>query len=346
MAKRISLVVFVASLVFGVFIAKRSGSLGWFSRSDNEVRREFEPSSGEQDLHPLSIEYLKEIKTPGSDLTIGEDLGPGRGYNQYIASYVSEGNKVFGLLTVPIGEPPEGGWPAIIFNHGYIPPSQYKTTERYVAYVDFFARRGYVVFKSDYRGHGNSEGVAMGGYGSNSYTIDVLNGLESVKKLSYVNPQRIGMWGHSMGGYITLRAMVSGRNIKAGVIWAGVVGSYEDLLNNWRRRTSVTPSVMPQARRWRQELVEKYGTPETNPQFWNSISANSFLSDLSGPIQLHHGTLDTSVPFEFSEKLADQIMNEDKAVEIYAYDGDDHNLSRSFSLAMERSVNFFDKYLK
>ena len=51
----------------------------------------------------------------------------------------------------------------VIFNHGYIPPAQHRTTERYVAYVDAFARNGYIVFRSDYRGHGNSEGEAAEG---------------------------------------------------------------------------------------------------------------------------------------------------------------------------------------
>ncbi len=131
--------------------------------------------------------------------------------------------KQYALLTVPQGEPPATGWPAIIFNHGYIPPEVYRTTERYVAYVDGFARNGYVVFRADYRGHGFSEGEARGAYGNPDYTIDVLNGLASVKRLDYVDPDRIGMWGHSMGGYITLRAMVTSPDIKAGVIWAGVV---------------------------------------------------------------------------------------------------------------------------
>jgi len=300
------------------------------------------------EIHPLAIKYLRNYKTPGTDLVIEETLAPGSNYKRHIASYLSDGNKIYGLLTVPNGEVPSGGWPIVIFNHGYIQPSVYKTTEKYVAYLDAFARNGYVVFKSDYRGHGESQGAASGGYGSNDYTIDVLNALESVKKLSFVNPEKIGMWGHSMGGYITLRAMVVRSDIKAGVIWAGVVGSYDDLLNNWRRRMTPVPTIstMPQARRWRQELVEKYGTPEENPTFWNSISANSYLADISGPIQLHHGTADASVPLEFSEKLSDELANAGKFVELYTYPGDDHNISKSFSTAIERSVSFFDKYLK
>ena len=51
----------------------------------------------------------------------------------------------------------------IVFNHGYIPPAEYRTTERYVAYVDGFARNGYIVFRPDYRGHDQSEGECVAG---------------------------------------------------------------------------------------------------------------------------------------------------------------------------------------
>lgn len=297
------------------------------------------------DLHPLSIDLLRKGQYPGSEIVIEQSLDSGSNYSRYIASYKSEGLKIYALLTIPNGTPPEGGWPAVIFNHGYIPPKEYRTTEKYVAYVDGFARNEFVVFRPDYRGHGNSEGEAAGAYGSSAYTIDVLNALASVKKLKSINPDRIGMWGHSLGGYITLRNIVISKDIKAGVIWAGVVGSYEDLLNNWRRRNFSPPPLPSGARRWRQELVEKYGEPETNPDFWNSISANSYLSDISGPLQLHHGTADESVPILFSQNLEKQMHQAGKEVELFEYVGNDHNLSLSFSSAIQRSIDFFKKHL-
>lgn len=298
------------------------------------------------EIHNLTIEYLRKGEYPGSEIVIEQELEPGSNYKRYIASYKSEGLKIFGLLTVPAIEKPDGGFPVIVFNHGFIPPIQYRTTERYVAYVDAFAKNGYIVFRSDYRGHGNSEGQVTGAYGSPAYTIDVLNAVATIQKFQDANPEKIGMWGHSLGGYITLRNMVVRDDIKAGVIWAGVIASYDDLLNNWRRTSAPPPSLPPGARRWRQELTEKYGDPSQNPQFWNSISANSFLGDLSGPIQLHHGTADSSVPFWFSQKLAEQTRAAGKEVELFTYEGDDHNLANNFSLAIKRSVEFFDKYLK
>lgn len=296
--------------------------------------------------NPLSIETLRQGNYTGSDIVIEQTLSPGNNYTRYIASYKSEGLKIYALLTIPNGDKPKSGWPVVIFNHGFIPPSEYRTTERYIAYTDAFSRQGYIVFRPDYRGHGNSEGAPSGAYGSNGYTIDVLNAVASIKRYKDADPQNIGMWGHSLGGFITLRSMVVNKDIKAGVIWAGVVASYPDLLNNWRRGNSTPPPSPTATRRWRQSLIDQYGTPDENPAFWNSISANSYLKDISGPIQLHHGTSDSSVPVLFSEKLDSQLNEAGQISELYKYLGDDHNLSANLFTALQRSVEFFDKYLK
>lgn len=140
--------------------------------------------------------------------------------------------------------------------------------------------------------------------------------------------------------------MVTTQDIKAGVIWAGVVASYPDLLRNWRRPIPTT--VPPGARRWRDRLISQYGSPEQNPSFWAFISPSAFLADLSGPLQLHHGTADESVPHQFSANLYRQAKEEQipMPVEYYEYPEDNHNLSKNFSLAMRRSIAFFDKYVK
>lgn len=296
--------------------------------------------------HPLSLAAMRSREYPGSDILVEQVLEPGANYFRYIGSYTSDGYKIFGLLTVPYGDPPEGGWPAIIFNHGYIPPDEYRTTERYVAYVNALASNGYVVFKPDYRGHGDSEGTATGGYSSPAYTVDVINAMASVMKYPGVNPEKIGMWGHSMGGHLTLRSMVTVKDIKVGVIWAGVVASYQDMATNWRRSNPLPTNPPGRLSRLGEELTNTYGSWDQNPDFWASISPIDNVSEISGPLQLHHGTEDTSVPIEFSEKLYQAMLDAGKEVEYYSYPGNDHNISQAFSAAMQRSVEFFDRYLK
>ncbi len=301
------------------------------------------PAAVHPKSHPLQIDGMRAREYPGSDIVIEKVLDPGENYNRYYASYLSDGLKIYALMTIPNGNMPSTGWPVVIFNHGYIPPDVYRTTERYIAYVDEIARSGYIVFRSDYRGHDRSEGVAGGVYSQDNYTVDVLNAVASVKRLPEADPDRIGMWGHSMGGFVTLRAMVISPDIKVGVIWAGVVAPYPDLFTRWNpggQFAAPAPGSFVYA------LEGQYGSVETNPDFWNSISANAYLHDLNGPIQLHHGTADEEVPLAFSEMLNAEMREAGQTVEFYTYEGDNHNLSNSFTMAMGRTVEFFDRYLK
>lgn len=293
--------------------------------------------------HPLQIEAMRAQQYPGSDIVIESVLDPGENYSRYYVSYLSEGLKIYALMTVPGGQKPLSGWPVIVFNHGYIPPEVYRTTERYIAYVDQIARNGYIVFRSDYRGHDRSEGEAGGVYSRPNYTVDVLNAVASIKRYPEADPNRIGMWGHSMGGYITLRSMVITRDIKAGVIWAGVVAPFPDLFTRWNPGAMYTA---PSPGSFVYSLEQEFGSVETNPAFWNSISANAYLRDLSGPIQIHHGTADTDVPWEFSQMLYDGMLAANQVAEFYTYEGDNHNISNDFTQAMDRTIEFFDRHLK
>lgn len=306
------------------------------------------PATSNLPISPLSITHMRSQVYPGSSIEIVETLPSGSNYNRYLTSYQSDGLKIYALLTVPQGQKPKTGWPVIIFNHGYIPPAEYRTTERYVAYTDAFSRNGYIVFRPDYRGHGSSEGNPEGAYYSPAYTIDVLNALASLKHYKDADPKRMGMWGHSMGGSITLRSMVTSKDIKAGVIWAGVVAEYKDLATNWRRPQPFVPSQREQATRrpGRQSLIDTFGDFDKNPDFWASIAPITYVKDVSGPIQIHHGTEDLEVPVLFSERLNDAMHEAGKTVELYTYLGDDHNISQNLGLALDRSVTFFDKYVK
>ena len=68
--------------------------------------------------------------------------------------------------------------------------------------------------------------------------------------------------------------------------------------------------------------------------------------EIPGPLQLHHGTGDRDVPPAASEQLYAEMQAAGKLVELYTYTGDNHNLAGYFTLAMNRTIAFFDTYLK
>jgi len=310
------------------------------------------------DADALQIEVMRQQAYPGSPITFEQTLEAGINYSRYLVSYRSEGLKIYALMTVPDGPKPAAGWPVIVFNHGYIPPAQYRTTERYVAYVDMLARNGYIVFKPDYRGFGSSEGddTVGGGYGAPDYTVDVLNAVASLKAYADADPDRIGMWGHSMGGQLVLRSMVVTQDIKAGVIWGGVVAPYPDIIERWyfgpaefagNFMDASSQNWIQDFGSWVEDFSSKHGAPEQNPAYWATISPNTYLADLSGTIELHHSTTDEMVPVTWSETLAQELEEVDsQPYELYTYQGDNHNISANFDIAMQRTVAFFDRYVK
>lgn len=361
---KIILILLGVSFIFGVFhfrstLQKNAQNILNFDVKNSEINSIIEEPEGiiinpigKNSPHPLSIEALRNEKFEGSAITILSKNAKKPNYTEYIANYNSEGLKINGLLTIP-DDFKGKKLPSIVFVHGYIAPEVYKTTEKYVAYVDYYAKRGYIVFKIDLRGHADSEGEAEGAYGSNGYTRDVLNAVASFRnyplahedEIDIINHEKIGVWGHSMGGYLALRSAVVDKKLSAVVVWAGVVGTHEDMIYNWRSRPPF-PTPLDARRRWRQILLDEYGTPRENPKFWQSLSANFFITDLQTPIQIHHGDSDETVPVSFSQNLHERLILAGNTSEYFEYAGDDHNLSRNFGVASGRSADFFDKYMK
>jgi len=289
--------------------------------------------------NPLAIQSLRAREYPASDLIIEQALDPGENYQRYIAFYTSDGFKIYGLLTIPDEAQPEGGFPAILFLHGYIHPDTYITTRDYVASQDGLARSGFVTFKPDMRGHGRSEGVATGAHFSETYIVDSLNAFSAMATDPRVNPDRIGVWGHSNGGLIGLRMAVVSDEIKASVFWGGVVGSYEDMLETYFDRIDFLQRLAP-------PVIAQHGLPSENPAYWDLVDPFQYLDAIAGPVQLHHGTSDDSVPVELSASLSSALSDAGVTVDYFEYPGAGHNFfGDAFSQAMQRTVAFFKENL-
>lgn len=264
-------------------------------------------------------------------------------YTSFLTSYQSDGLNINGLLTQPKGEMPQGGWPAIIFIHGYIPPAQYRTTQNYGAYVDYLAKNGFVVFKIDLRGHDKSEGEAGGSYFSSDYIIDVLNARSALQQSGFVKPDGIGLWGHSMAGNVVLRALTARPDIPAVVIWAGAVFTYEDRLEYGINDGSYRPPPADSERqRKRQLLRDIHGEFDAKSPFWQQVSPVNYLSDIQGAIQLHHAVDDNVVNIGYSRNLNHILDTTSVPHELNEYPSGGHNISgATFTQAMQKTVDFF-----
>jgi dipeptidyl aminopeptidase/acylaminoacyl peptidase len=294
----------------------------------------------------MTVPYLRQ-RSYESNLAQLQKISEAPNYTTYLTSYNSDGLKINALLTQPTGEKPPGGWPAIVFVHGYIPPTQYRTTEKYVEYVNYLARNGFVVLKIDLRGHGSSEGEPGGGYYSSDYVIDTLNARTALKNADFVNRDRVGLWGHSMAGNVILRSSVAAQNIPAVVIWAGAGYTYTDLRTYRISDTSYRPQPSDsEQQRKRRELFNVHGDFSQDSEFWKQVVPTNYLSDTAGAIQLNHAVDDTVVNVEYSRNLNKILNTTPLPHELHEYPSGEHNISGpSFLLAMQNTVAFYKKHL-
>ena len=298
-------------------------------------------------FHELTIPALRErsYKSSLGKLALYADSGS---YTSYLTSYDSDGLRINALLTEPKGEQPREGWPAIVFVHGYIAPTQYQTTERYVPYVDYLSRNGFVVFKIDLRGHGDSEGEPGGGYFGSDYVVDTLNAYAALQSADFVNSKAVGMWGHSMAGNILLRSLAVKPDIPATVIWAGAVYSYVDREKYGINDNSYRPPTLSaNTQNRRQQLMQQYGSPSATSPFWRQVIPTNYLNDFKGAIQIDHAVDDTVVNIGYSRDLMKLLDKTKIPHELNEYQSGGHNIEGiSFTQAMEKTVEFFKKYLK
>lgn len=304
------------------------------------------PSPSPFPFQDMTIPFLRSREYQSS-LSELQKVSESSTYTSYLTSYHSDNLKINALLTQPKGEPPATGWPAVIFVHGYIPPTLYRTQEKYTAYVDYLAKNGFVVFKIDLRGHGNSQGEPGGAYYSSDYIIDTLNAYAALEQTPFIDKTKIGLWGHSMAGNVLLRSLAAKPTIPAAVIWAGAVYTYEDMRafgiddNSYR-----PPSNDTNRQRRRQELFNAHGQFSRDSEFWKQVVATNYLHDIKGAIQLHHAVDDSVVNVGYSRGLNQLLDQTSIPHQLYEYSSGGHNITdASFSKAMERTVDFFKTHL-
>ncbi len=297
-------------------------------------------STQTQSFHAVSLPALMQKEFDGRDLTLGKILSANESYTRYYITYKSGELTISGIMNVPTGTPPLGGFPVLILNHGHIDVSIYTNGRGLKREQDYLARQGFVVIHPDYRNHAESDkdpqaetSLRLG------YAEDVINGIYAVKNssLGFLNKEKIGMLGHSMGGGVAINTMVVKPDlVKAFVLYAPVSSNYEQ---NFERWTTRRPELAT-------KVVELYGSPTTSPEFWKNVSAKNFLQNAVSPVLIFHGTRDDSVPYEWSTDLTSTLQTLNKEVSLITFEGEAHEFGPKWTSFMQQSSAFFNSHLK
>jgi dipeptidyl aminopeptidase/acylaminoacyl peptidase len=296
------------------------------------------PPTGEVAPHPVSLPALMEQDFNGGALRIRSVRARSSAYTSYTVGYRSGDLMISGLLNIPAGD---GPFPALVLAHGYIDPEVYSTGRGFEISQDYLARRGYVVLHTDYRNHASSDDDPRNDVRLRlGYTEDVINAVLALRRsgLPSVDPERIGILGRSMGGGVALNvAVVAPEIADAIVIFAPVSSDAVDNFNRWIRR--------PDRRALALRIIERYGSPREEPEFWRDLSARAFFDRVAVPIQIHHGTADERVPVGWSRETHGALRDAGKRAGLFLYPGERHAFGPAYGRAMARTVAFFERHL-
>lgn len=298
-------------------------------------------------VNPVSLQYIQQEKFDGRELKIVKTLDDNDKYTRYYITYMSGKLKISGIMNVPKGK---GPFPVIITAHGFVQPRYYTTGRGLKREQDYLARRGYVVLHPDYRNHDGSDKDTDNNLRLNlGYTEDVINAVYAIKSSNFrfIDKNNIGLLGHSLGGGVALNMMVTKPGlIKAYVLFAPISIDYRDNFERWIGRLDIGTMQKFGTPGMREKIMEKYGSPESNPGFWDNISPKTFIQNISDPVMAHQGTADQDLPYEWIYKLQDAFKKSDKDLTVYLYKGEKHEFSNAWPLVMQRSTAFFDAHLK
>ncbi len=305
------------------------------------------PALAAVDPATVSLDHLAQKSYDGRDLTLGKVLATNGAYTRYYITYKSGELTISGIMNVPKGA---GPFPVIITNHGYINTKVYTNGRGLKREQDYLARNGFAVLHPDYRNHnGSSRDPDNDLRLYTGYTEDVINAVQAVRNsdIKFLDKNKIGMLGHSLGGGIALSIMaVKPGLIKAYVLFAPTSLDYRDNFYRW-----IAPPGRQVAQKFgppatRHKIIDAYGTPDSKPDFWNGLSVSKHLQNITEPVMVHQGTADDSVPQAWSEKLEKTFRSAGQEITLYIYPGEKHEFSNAWPRVMKRSVEFFKSKLE
>ncbi len=246
-----------------------------------------------------------------------------------------DGTLISALVTMPANLKRDGSNPAIVIPHGG-PTGQ--STDSFNTAAAALASRGYVIIQPNFRGstgYGKEFQAAnyddMGG----GDLKDVIEAKRFLVASGYVDPKRVGIYGGSYGGFMTLMAIGKAPDeFAAGVQLFGII--------NWRTMYRDMDEVL------KAYLRSLMGTPEDNPTGYDRASPLTYIANAKAPLLSLQGENDIRVPRGQAQEVADILKAKGNIVETVFYPAEGHGFRKRENQldSLRRTVEWFDTYLK
>jgi dipeptidyl aminopeptidase/acylaminoacyl peptidase len=245
-----------------------------------------------------------------------------------------DGKIITALLWVPFNLKRDGSSPAIVLPHGG-PTGQmvdYWNTD-----VAALVSRGYICIAPNPRG---STGYGLDFQKANFQDLgggdlkDEIAGVDFLKATGFVDPKKVGIYGGSYGGFMTLMAI--GRTPD---VWAAAVDEYGII--SW---SSMLKSSDPSLNEYLKALL---GNPDENRKVYDEDSPITYIRSAKAPLLVMQGDNDPRVPKEEAQQVVDILKKEGHVVDVHYYPDEGHGFVKRENQidSIRRTIAWFDQYL-
>ena len=221
--------------------------------------------------------------------------------------------------------------PAIIMIRGFADSEGYFIGSGSWKAADELARNGFVTVSLDFLGFGLSDGESKDILEARfEKPVGVLDLIESVKKLDFVDPDKIGIWAHSNGGQIAISVLEITSGNYPTVLWAPMTNPFPKSVLETIDENSESGKIV----KTRIDDFEK----EYDSKLY---SIDNFYDWIVAPILIHQGTADVWCKVEWQQDLQNRLRDLGKEVILDIKERNDHNLKQDWDKVVEQDVRFF-----
>lgn len=286
-------------------------------------------------LEKYAIPALKTRVPQGSDLKLGEVVEKTDEYAVYKFSFKTEGKLATGLAHIPSTCSEQNMCPVILQSRGFIEQAGYVSGAGTARSAQEYAKAGFISLAPDFLGYGGSDMPSENVFEERfqKYTTN-LDLLSIINQLSMADVTKIGLWGHSNGGQVTMTILEASGKAYPTTLWAPVTAPFPYSILFYSDETG----DFGKAQRKDLSLFEE----DYDVQDYTIVN---FYDLVAGPIQLHQGTADDLVPTRWSRQFVRGLKAAKKDVVYFEYAGADHNLRPDWNEVVARDIEFFTRHL-
>ena len=249
---------------------------------------------------------------------------------EFFSFQTSDGTTLNGWMMKPADFDESRKYPVIMYQ--YSGPGSQEVLDRFgISWETYMASQGYIIACVDGRGTGGRGAAFEKCTYLNLGVREARDQVETALYLGlqpYVDKERIGIWGWSFGGYMTLMSMSEGTPVfKAGVAVAAVTDwNYYDTIYGERFMR----------------------TPQENADGYRASSAFTRAENLHGDLLLVHGSADDNVHFQNCAEYAEHLVQLGKQFDMQLYTNRNHSIfgGNTRMHLYTRLTNFFNTHLK